>query len=73
MLRYIVLILLIVLFILVIVNVVFTKILRTLSILSSKPQKKNIKSDQEVIYRDEEIIVLKGESKQEGRNDNERN
>ncbi|MFN3306000.1 MAG: hypothetical protein ACK42Z_02300 [Candidatus Kapaibacteriota bacterium] len=72
MLRYLVLILLIVLFILVIVNVIFTKILKTFSILSSKP-KRIIKSEQEVMYQDDKIIVLKGESKQEGRNNNERN
>lgn len=71
--RYIVLILLIVLFILIIVNVIFTKILRTLSLTTSKPRRKNIKSDQEVVYRDDEIMVLKGESKQEGRTNDERN
>ncbi|MFN3780783.1 MAG: hypothetical protein ACK4SO_01250 [Candidatus Kapaibacteriota bacterium] len=47
--------------------------MKTFSILSSKPEKRNIKSEQEVLYQDDEIIVLKGESKQEGRNNNERN
>lgn len=73
MLRYIVLILLIVLFILILVNVIFTKLLRTLTILRPKTPKKNIKSTQEVLYQDDEIIVLKGESKQEKRDSDERN
>lgn len=61
MLRYIVLILLIVLAILAIINLILNKILKVFSLF--EPPKK--KTESEILYKDDEVIVLKGESKKD--------
>lgn len=69
MLRYIVLILLIVLAILTIINLIMNKILKAFSMFN--PPKK--KDDSEILYKDNEVIVLKGESKKDDGNESKQN
>lgn len=67
MLRYIVLILLILIVILTLVNLILNKFLKAFSLF----QPQNKKKDNEILYKDEDIIVLKGESKKEERKEDE--
>jgi hypothetical protein len=52
---------------------IFTKILKTLTKLGVNAPTKKIYEEKEVLYKDNDVIVLKGESKskQKDRRDNE--
>ncbi len=70
MLRYLVLIILIVLAFLLIVNLIFTKLLKSSTFYSTKASKGQNQGN-DILYQDEEIIVLSGESKQKEKKEDE--
>lgn len=71
MIRYIVLILIIVIIFLLIINLIYTRFLSKIYSFSAKFNTNKKKEENEILYKDEDIIVLKGESKEKNAKEND--